>query len=306
MRLGFDVGGTSIKLGLVDEQCRITARASAPYPTGAPCTQVARLMYETACTLTHGQTPEYVGVAVPGSIDPTASVVIHAHNLGLHHAPLAEALHAYFPHSSLRLANDADAAALAELQAGAFAGKRRAVLLTLGTGVGGGIILDWRLFTGGRRNGVELGHIVLNRNGEPCTCGLRGCLETCCSATALKREGIRSLQSNPCGGIARAARGKPERVNAKLVLDCARRKDPDALAIFREYIEALSAGIESIWRMLQPETVALGGGVSHAGDFLIQPLAWRLRERLGSNACDVCTAALRNDAGIIGASQLDQ
>ena len=203
------------------------------------------------------------------------------------------------------LANDANGAALAELYAGAFRGCKTAVLFTLGTGLGGGIILGGHMFNGGMNQGVELGHMYLVNGGEHCTCGNDGCMEAYCAASALARDGQRAMKKHPESLIAAHAGGSPENVDAKLVIDCAKEGDETAKAVFDQYIDSLSSACASIYNLLDPEVIAIGGGVCGAGEFLFAPL----REKT-TGKCFYKThgklvpAELGNDAGMIGAAML--
>ena len=203
------------------------------------------------------------------------------------------------------LANDANGAALAELYAGAFRGCRTAVLLTLGTGLGGGIIFGGHMFNGGMNQGVELGHMYLVNGGEHCTCGNDGCMEAYCAASALARDGKRAMLEHPESLIAARAGGAADAVDAKLVIDCAKEGDETAKAVFDRYIDSLSSACASIYNLLDPEVIAIGGGVCGAGEFLFAPL----RERT-TGKCFYKThgklipAELGNEAGMIGAAML--
>ena len=194
-QIGVDIGGTNIKIGLIDENLNITARTMTPFPHGGG-ERVAREMARAIDEMLRDagvrrDTVQSLGIVIPGSIDPAGEIVIDAYNLGFHNEPFRAVCERVFPDLPVRMANDADGAALAELYCGAFTGCRTAVLMTLGTGLGGGVILNGRLFHGGRGQGVELGHMILVDGGEPCTCGNAGCIEAYCAASALAREGVR-------------------------------------------------------------------------------------------------------------------
>lgn len=309
IHVGFDIGGTNIKTGLVDDQGRIQIKRNVPFPKESyhSCVKVMdeliRDMLKEA-GLCVSEIAD-IGVAVPGAIDPSSSVVLNAYNLDFHNVPLKEAVSRLYPGIPVMLANDANAAALAELYGGAFEGKKTALLLTLGTGVGSGMILNGRLFNGGRGHGVEIGHMTLIHGGPKCTCGNRGCFETVCAATWLVKQGRREAERHPKGAIARKVGGRTERVNAKTVIDCAKEGDEKALTIFSQYIEYLSQGIASVADIIDPEVIALGGGVSLAGDFLYEPLRRKVKRKVFFRcAYDIVPAVMGNDAGTIGAAML--
>ena len=197
-QIGVDIGGTNIKIGLVDDTWEIVSRISIPFPHLDGAQVAERIAGECHKLLAlRGLTEDSldsVGVVVPGSIDSTGSIVLNAYNLDFHNVPLKALLQSYFQKTPVFLANDADGACLAELGRGAFKGFQTAVLFTLGTGVGGGLILGGRMFTGGKHQGVELGHMPLVAGGIPCTCGNLGCIEAYCSASALGRAGAKAMK----------------------------------------------------------------------------------------------------------------
>ncbi|WP_165445362.1 ROK family protein [Bacilliculturomica massiliensis] len=310
LNVGFDVGGTNIKVGVVNEKNQIVAQRRQPFPTGRSYQKVAAIMAE----MTESMAEELsvpaasfgsVGIAIPGDLDAAGETIINAHNLHFHNIPMKREMEKHFPRTPVFLGNDANVAALAELHAGVFQGCRTAVLLTLGTGVGGGLILNGRMFNGGMEHGVELGHMILVHGGDRCSCGKKGCVEAYCAGTWLVRQGRKAIVEYPLSLIYKAARGSMERVSAKLVIDCAKKGDAVAQDIFDDYVEHLSSAITSIASLLDPEVIALGGGVSLAGDFLFRPLRRQVEEKSFFHfAHKVMPAKLGNEAGIIGAANL--
>lgn len=309
-RIGIDIGGTSVKIGLVDKDLNILHRSAIPFrPIGgegvaaAIAEAVRQLLAEQGLAQTQIAS---VGFVVPGSIDTTGAIVLDAHNLDFYNVPMKALMQAQFPNVPVYMANDADGAALAELGRGAFLGCRTAVLLTLGTGVGGGLILDGKLFHGGMRHGAEIGHIIVENSGDLCTCGNKGCLEALASATALIRYGTEAAKAHPESLIAKQAGGDLSAIDAKLVIDCAKEGDETALAVFDRYVDYLSSGCASIMNLLDPEVIAIGGGVSHAGEFLFAPLNALTQKKCFFRECGkVVPAVMGNDAGIIGAAMLN-
>ena len=284
-QIGVDIGGTNIKVGLVNETMELVQTCSVRFPHDG-ARSVVKTIEEAVDFLLRQQAiarkdVESVGIVVPGSIDQKGERVIDAYNLGFHDVPLKALAQEAFGEIPVYLANDANGAALAELYAGAFRGCKTAVLFTLGTGLGGGIILGGHMFNGGMNQGVELGHMYLVNGGEHCTCGNDGCMEAYCAG------------------------GSPENVDAKLVIDCAKEGDETAKAVFDQYIDSLSSACASIYNLLDPEVIAIGGGVCGAGEFLFAPL----REKT-TGKCFYKThgklvpAELGNDAGMIGAAML--
>lgn len=311
LHIGFDVGGTKIAVGAVDDNdMRIVARRSVSFPTGESYQKIIALMASLIKDLANELAVDAasfrsIGIAVPGSIDSSCERVLHAHNLQLHDAPLKAEMKTHFPTVPVFLANDANAAALAELHAGAFRGVKTAVLMTLGTGIGGGIILGGKMFNGGLGNGVELGHMVLAHGGPICTCGMHGCIEAICTATWLVQQGRRSIIDYPKALIYTQADGDLKKVTAKLVIDCAKAGDAIAKDIFEQYVDQLGSAITSCIHILDPEIIALGGGVIGAGDFLFHPVYENVRKKcFYEKYASIVPAQLGNDAGIIGAAML--
>ena len=304
--IGIDIGGTNIAAGLVDDRQHIAFRSSVRFPRGESAKTVADVIRAQADALIKSAGIGYgairsIGAAVPGQLDTGAGVVINAYNLGFSNTPLKRLLEERFEGVPVYLANDANAAALSELYGGAFTGCKTAVLLTLGTGVGGGVILGGRMFNGGNNCGVELGHMTLKLGGEPCTCNQRGCIETECSATALIREGKRAAAAHPESALADACE-----LDAKRIIDLARAGDAAAAGVFDRYVEALASALASIVDLLDPEVIALGGGVAGAGEFLLEPLRELVQEKcfFDKYLGRIEQAVMGNDAGVIGAAML--
>ena len=308
-QIGVDIGGTNIKIGLVDEALEIVARGSIPIPQAAGEVVADKLASAIRTLLADAgageQQLESIGIVIPGSIDPSGKTIIDAYNLGFHGVPFQPMMAERFPNTPVYMANDANGAALAELYKGAFVGCKTAVLFTLGTGLGGGIILNGKMFNGGLNQGVELGHAYLIDDGESCTCGNHGCMEAYCSATGLARDGRRAMLSHPESMLYQTSGGDESKVDARFVIDCAKAGDETARAVFDAYLGHLSSACASIYNILDPEVLAIGGGVCGAGDFLFEPL-----QQLVTDKCFYKTrgklvpAVMGNDAGIIGAAML--
>lgn len=289
LRFGYDIGGTNIAAGIIDEQNRLIAKNSTKFPRGegteaviAVCAELYRTVLKNAAIAE--ESVAGVGAAVPGSVSPQDGIVIDAHNLGFHHTPLAAMLSDALK-KPVGLINDADAATLAEHRIGALKGTNTSMMITIGTGIGGGLIVNGELFRGGRGNGTEPGHMVLKNGGRLCSCGINGCAETYCSATRLCKDG--------------AVFGKP---TAKEVIEAAKEGNKQALALFWEYVDDFGSYIASIVNLLDPERIAIGGGVSGAGSFLLDPLRADVEKKCFFETCpEIVIASAGNDAGIIGA-----
>ena len=207
----------------------------------------------------------------------------------------------------LYIENDANVAALAESAAGVSAGTSSSVFITIGTGIGSGIILNGRIWNGFHGIGGELGHVIFGLNGVPCTCGNHGCLERYCSATALIRMGREAVALQPDSLILRSVGNDLTRIEARTVIDAARENDPVAVEVYGRWISQLAQAIAGVVNLLDPEVIVLGGGVSKAGDFLLNPLRSEFRKYVlysDQPLPDLRIAVLGSKAGIIGASML--
>ena len=306
-RIGIDLGGTNIAVGVVDDHHRIVAEASLPAGAHRPAEQVVADMcraVELALDKA-GLTPAdcaSIGVGTPGTCDPERGVVVRAYNLNWFDVPVCAMLTAHFGLPA-RLSNDANCAALAETVAGAAVGCRNMMLITLGTGVGGGIIVDGRIVSGLGGAGGEPGHSLLVLDGEPCTCGRRGCWEVYASATALIRQGREAAAAHPTSLLNRY----PE-LTGRDVFDAADAGDEAAQAVLERYYVYVAAGITDLVNILSPEMVLIGGGISRQGERLLAPVR-RYVERNCFGGKDgavpvIAPAKLGNEAGIIGAATL--
>ena len=306
---GIDLGGTNIAAGIVDEEYHILAAASAPTPRGvdgeALAEALARVVREAAAKA--GISPaemEWVGMGSPGYIDPARGINRFSGNLGLTDDPMAERLSRRLGGKRVYLANDANAAAYAEAIAGAARGAARSVTVTLGTGIGTGVILDGS----DRGMAAEGGHMVICQDGEPCTCGHRGCWEAYASATALIAQTRRAMEEAPGSLLWQLCQGDPARVSGRTVFDARDAGDPTAAAVVERYLDYLACGVANLINLLEPDVVVIGGGISAQGEKLLEPLRRRVRELvyipLMADRCRITAAQLGNDAGIIGAAFL--
>lgn len=313
MRIGVDIGGMSIKFGLVDEEYRIVARKviethrntrSAEEIIAHMAAAVKELLAE------NGLKPEDcegLGIACPGTTDSVNGVVVYSNNIEWENIPILEMLKKDLD-IPMALANDADAAALGEVLDGAAKGKNNAVLLTLGTGVGGGVVLNRKIFSGPLRGGCELGHTVIMRGGKQCTCGRKGCLETYASATALMEEAREAAAANPDSLMNELSGNNPENLSGKVIFDAQKQGDAAASAVVENYEENLSIGIANFINVFRPEVFILGGGVSAQKEYLTDALQSKVDTmcfggKLGE-VPKIVTSNLGNDAGIIGAAYL--
>ena len=247
-----------------------------------------------------------IGVGVPGICDAKTGIIPFCTNLGWHDVPFIAEMHKYLPNRVI-VDNDATVAGYAESIAGVSRGTQSSVFITLGTGVGGGIVIGGRPYSGAHGIGSEIGHMIIKMDGEPCTCGNKGCFERYASATAIIREAKRAVEKHPESAILARCGGNPEKINAKIVIDCAKEGDATAKQVFDDYVKALAHGIVSIFNMLDPEVIVLGGGVSMAGEYLLDAVRAAVKPLVFFKTLpypSIQLARLGADAGIIGAALL--
>ncbi len=315
--VGIDLGGTNIAVGLCDENHTLKDKLSVPTVVDKGADKVAEDMAGAVAELLrkNGLTAEdilSVGIATPGTANTETGVVEYANNLPFLHFPIAEAFKKYLPVKKVLIANDANAAALGEALAGSAKGAKTAVMVTLGTGVGSGIILDGKIFAGGiNYAGAELGHTVIVVGGRQCSCGRRGCWEAYSSATALTRkteEVMTELRLKNLDSLLFEEAKAEGKTSARTAFEAAKRGDAYAQKIVDWYLEHLAAGIANIVNTFQPEVISIGGGVSNQKENLVAPLRELVRQeqytRNNKVITRIVTATLGNDAGIIGAAGL--
>ncbi len=316
-RIGIDLGGTNIAVGLVNEKYEIVRKTSAPTLAAERDTEeLADKMAELCRAVCEGEgiaLPEVaaIGVACPGAVDVPRGVVGYCNNFTFETFPVVEMLRRKTGVGCIYAENDANAAAWGEAVAGAAKGTKSSVMITLGTGVGGGVIIDGKLFSGCNYSGAELGHMVIERGGVPCTCGRRGCFEAYSSATALvrmtreKMEQCRKTGRETLMATLAERRGK---VNGRTAFDAMRGGDAAASEVVDTYLAYLATGIANMINIFRPEVLSIGGGISGEGEALLAPLLPLVeKEKYGGEIAPdtkVMIAQLGNDAGIIGAAFL--
>ena len=313
-RLGIDLGGTNIAAGVVDEDYKIIGTGKVK--TGAhrsndeiadDMAKAARMAIEDAGIDISEITA--MGIGSPGSVIPSKGIVATSNNLKFSNLPLCAMMKERLG-VDFYIENDANAAAYGELLAGAGKGYKNFVAITLGTGVGSGIIIDGKIFSGSNNAGGELGHTVIVVDGEACTCGRKGCWETYASATALIRQTKAEMEANKESIMWKLCDGDINRVNGKTAFDAMRENDESGIKVVKEYLRYIAIGITNVINIFQPEVLCIGGGISKEGDVLTKPIAQFVEnERYSKNIekqTVVKVAALGNDAGIIGAAFLDK
>ena len=308
---GLDLGGTFVKGGIVDEEGKILVKDKIPTGRERPYTEIAadmaRLVKDLAARadLAEGQLAG-VGIGSPGLIDAENGVIVYSNNIRWENVPLCGAVREQLG-VPVCITNDANAAALGEHFCGAGKKFGSMVLITLGTGVGGGIILDGKLFEGNRSAGAEIGHMVIERGGWQCTCGRRGCFEAYASATGLIRRTRESMEAHKESAMWKIA-GSLEGVDGRTAFDGMRAGDAAAKQVVEEYISCLAEGVTNLVNIFRPEAVVLGGGVCAEGETLLAPLRAAVEPHLFGGAeyapVAIVAASLGNDAGLCGAARL--
>ena len=311
-RIGVDLGGTAIKAGVVDENHQIIC--SPTQPSDHDCDRAIEALAQSVETVASkaGLKPSdfpCVGVGIPSSVNPHTKRLVFANNTGWRDVPLGEALERRLS-LPVYIGNDANCAVIGEMLAGAAKGRRSVVMLTLGTGVGGGILLDGKLFVGGDGMGVELGHTPLVHGGHRCTCGIDGCLEAYASVTALIRQTKQAMAEHPESALHPYVADHGGVVDGRTAFDCAQAGDDTAAAVVDQYLEYLANGIGGLITTFRPEIFLIGGGLSAQGDNLIRPLNEKVGRYVYSydliGAPPIVKATLGNAAGTIGAAWLDR
>lgn len=309
--LGIDLGGTNIAAGLVTPDGKLVRKDSVPTLRERPYQEIMRDMAQLSLKLIReaGITLHDVagiGIGSPGTPDSKEGILIYANNLKFKNVPIRAEIQKYID-LPVYLDNDANCAALAESIAGAAKGVEDSVTITLGTGVGSGVVINHRIYSGFNYAAAELGHTVIVVDGEPCTCGRKGCWEAYASATGLIHRARQAAEQNPGSAILRLAQGDLDKIDAKIPFDAAKEGDPVGKQVIHEYLKYLAAGLVNVVNAFQPEVIVVGGGVSKQGEYLLEPLRKLIDDEVYSH--DIPHAQLKealmgNDAGIIGAALL--
>ncbi len=305
-RVGIDLGGTNIAAGLVDENMNILCQMSVPTLSERPYQEIVRDMAVLVRGLVNMgnismDEVESVGIGSPGTPEKETGNILYSNNLGWYDVPLLPELAKYIP-VPLKVDNDANCAALGEFLAGAAKGCKSAVMITLGTGVGGGIVLDGQIYDGVNHAGAEIGHTVIVSGGELCTCGRRGCWEAYASATALIRMGKEAAAANPESLLAGY-----EKLDGLAIFTAADQGDKAAQEVIDRYLFYVAEGLTNVVNVFQPEAVVIGGGICGQGERILKPIREQVAKDVFCKQVSVpqiVTATLGNAAGIIGAAFL--
>lgn len=294
-RIGVDIGGMSVKIGVVDSEFNVAEKHR--FATGPKVTVefIVNGIVEICRKLCDKYPIESIGIGSPGRVDSEKGIVVRAGNLPFRNEPLAEKIYNAVGVPTY-IENDGSCALIGEVAAGVCKGCTDAVIITIGTGIGGAIVLNGKLVRGAKCGAGELGHFVIDRNGEECACGLKGCFEQYASATALIEQTEKAIAENPDSILASCGR---EEVTGKTVFDALELHCPVAIALLDEYGKILADGINSLVHIFQPQMVAVSGGIANQGKTLMSLVTPYLLPD-----ADVATTALNGDGGIIGAALL--
>jgi glucokinase len=309
--IGIDLGGTNIKAGVVNENYEIVAKATTktacPRAADQIAADMAKVSIEAAELAGIGiKEIEWIGIGTPGIADNTEGTIPYSNNLGFYNVPMRKYIREHIE-KPVFIANDANAAAYGEFLAGAAVGATDAVCITLGTGVGAGVIIDGKIFTGRNLAGTEMGHMVIDPAGRQCTCGRNGCFEVFSSATGLINMTKDKIADYPDSMLAKMAE-EDGHVSARHAFNAMRAGDTAGREVVERYIKYLSIGIANVINVFQPDILCIGGGVCNEGDPLLLPLREQIRDQIYTKMLEKNTrvelAKLGNDAGIIGAAFL--
>ena len=309
--IGIDLGGTNIVAAVVDERYNIIAKAKTP--TAVP--RSAELIFDDIAKVCKEAVEKAgltmndissVGLGTPGTVN-SDGVIEFANNLNFDNVPAKDMIIERLGDKPVYVANDANCAALGEAYAGCGNGAKNFIAVTLGTGVGSGVIIDGKIVTGVNNAGGECGHMVIVVDGEACTCGRHGCWEAYASATALINQTKKAMEQYPDSVMHQLAK-EEGKVSGKTAFDAMRRGDIAGIKVVDQYVKYVACGIINLVNALQPEIICVGGGICNEGETLLRPLRRYIEAERYSVYSKIQTkilkAELGNDAGIIGAAIL--
>ena len=308
LAIGVDLGGTKIAAGVVDEAGNVVAQDRRPTPS-LSAQDVVDSIVDIVNTLAKGREVVGVCVAVPGFVDSTRSRLLFTPNLPMQEEPLRSLIESRV-HLPVVIENDANAATWGEVRYGGARNARNAVMLTVGTGLGGGLVIDGRLVRGSAGVAAEVGHMTFIQDGAPCGCGLNGCWEQYASGNALLRiaRELASARRADAKTLLSLGDGTPEGIQGEHITKAAQNGCPVAIAAFEELGDNLGRGMASLSALLDPEIFVIGGGVSVAGDLLLRPTTQAFEQHLTARKFrqlpKIVIASMGNDAGLIGAADL--
>ena len=311
-KLGIDLGGTNIAVGVVDENYKIIATAQcstgADRDNDAIISDIAKTALEAIDNA--GLSVKDIsgaGIGAPGTVDPKNGIIVYSNNIAFKNVPITDLLKEKTG-LDFYLENDANCAAWGEYLAGAGKDAKNFIMITLGTGVGGGIVINGKLYTGCNYAGGELGHTVISFDGEACTCGRHGCYEAYASVTALIRQTKQAMIKSKDTLMWKFCGGDLNNVTGKTAFKAAKNGDKVADRVVNKYAEYVGVGVANIMNIFQPDIICIGGGISREGERLLEPVRdFVMCENYARNSKiegEIKAATLGNDAGIIGAAYI--
>ena len=308
--IGIDIGGMTIKAGIVDSDGSILAKKTVVTDISSEDKTVADIAALIESIIAENNLSKDdikgVGIGSPGSVYDEKGIIRYSCNLNFRNTPLVQLLKSATGIENIKVSNDANCAALGETLFGAGKGAKNTVMLTLGTGVGTGIVVDGKLLTGNRSAGAEGGHITINLGGATCGCGKKGHLEAYASATALMHQIEDAIKKHPESLLAQQV--AKEGLSGKVVFDCKDAGDKVAESVVKKYLKYVGIGLVNYANIFYPEVLIIGGGISNQGDKIVKVLQrYVSRNVYGAEFnphIKVACAVLKNDAGIVGAACL--
>lgn len=299
MELGIDIGGTNVKFGVVDGMSIVK---KYEIPTGAkrPDTEIVGDIINVCRDIVKEFNIEKIGIGSPGNVDSENGVIVSASNLNFKNTPICSMIKDALGIET-HIGNDANCAVLGELYAGYGREYKNLILITLGTGVGGGIVIDGKPYFGTRGDAGEIGHMVINFDGVKCGCGTVGCYEAYASVTALVRITKEAVEKSPESSMAKSVKKAGGKVTGRTAFDAMRAGCPVGAAVVDEYLTNIAVGVKSVYSIFRPDIIVIGGAISNEGEYISGPV----REKIGkaSERVRVETSLLKNDIGIIGAAK---
>ena len=310
--IGIDLGGTNISVGVVDDNYKIVGVSKGKTNSKRPLEEIVDDMAHIAIDAIKNanltlEDIVWVGIGAPGTVNQDLGRIDYSNNLDWYDVPIKDMLQERMQ-KDVYVANDANAAAYGEYIAGSAKEANISVMVTLGTGVGGGIVIDNKVYTGFNFAGAELGHSVIEIDGRPCTCGRKGCLEAYASATGLIKTTKDIMEQDKDSIMWELCESNLDKVNGRLAFNGAKQGDKSSQNAIDRYIKELACGLINIINIFQPDILCIGGGLSNEGENLLNPLkkiiAGEVYSRNSAKNTEVVLATLGNDAGIIGAAML--
>lgn len=313
MKIGIDVGGTNIGAGLIDKDLNIVYRLEIPTEghRGYEFVEdkIIKLIEELVSKANSIEAKvDFIGIGIPGISDINGETIISCHNLKWYDVSLGINLRKKFS-MKVQIENDATLAGIAENSLGVSKGYKSSVFITLGTGIGGGIIIGNKAYTGNHGIGSEIGHMIIGENFYDCNCGNNGCLETFASSTAMVKYITKEIQEGYKDTMILGQVSSIEDIDTRLIFQCAKAGDNLCNQAVNRMVKYLTIGIANLINILDPEIIVIGGGVSRAGDFLLEKIKSMLPKYILFKEIEhgkIKIAKLGNDAGIIGAAMLGE